>query len=163
MSFVPKMEQLCGLSYEVAECYGKPHIGAHYAGGGVRSHKKDDFACCAICGRPVGSVHHNPPLSKGHMFLLRTKWGQFVHKPALIALCGSGTTGCHDGFHGGARYRAHWVWDCDEYAEMWWSGEFLKSMRPHDPRLYKYGRWVIHDARTGADIEYRGKGRLWSS
>lgn len=157
MSFTPRMEQLCGLSYDVAECYGKPHIMAFYASSSVKSHKKEPDAVCAICRRQVGSVHHNPPLSRGHVFLLKTQWGQFVLKPALFALCGTGTTGCHNGFHGGARYKATWVWDSDEYAEKWWSGEFLKDIEPHSNQLFKYGKWVIHDARTGEDIEYRGR------
>ena len=156
MSYRPDKEQLDGLSYEVAECYGKPHIMAHYHGRGVKTHRKDSDAVCAICRRKVGSVHHNPPLSKGHVFVLRTPIGQFVLKPSLFSLCGSGTTGCHDGFHGDARYEPRWIWDDDEYAEKWWSGWFLSHfIEPHDEKLYRYGRWVIRDSKTGQDIEYR--------
>ena len=144
-----------GVSYEVAECYGKPHIGAFYSGSGVKSHKREEGAICAVCGRPATNAHHNPQLSKGDIFLLITKWGRFALKPALIAVCGSGTTGCHNGFHGGARFKARWVWDSDEYAEMWWEGEFLKRMRPHSKELYLYGKWVIEDRVTGAVIEHR--------
>ncbi len=153
MSFTPSMDQLCGLSLEVAERYGKPHVGAFYAGSGVKTHKRRGDARCAVCGRPVGSVHHEPPLSRGHVFLLRTKWGQFVLKPSLFALCGSGTTGCHNDFHGGARFKPYWVWRSDEFAEMWWDGTLLKTIHPHSPELYEYGYWRIHDARTGRDIE----------
>ena len=163
MSFAPERSQLCGLSYEVAECYGKPHINAYYLASGVKSHRAEPDALCAVCRKPAESVHHIPPLSKGRIFLLKTKWGQFVLKPSLFALCGSGTTGCHNGFHGGARYRATWAWDSDEYAEMWWSGEFLKDMRPHSPGLYAYGKWVIHDRRTGKDFEYRGEEDTWQA
>lgn len=163
MTFTPTMDQLCGLPREIAECYGKPHIMAHYASGGVKSHKPDEGAVCAVCRQRVGSVHHNPPLSRGRVFVLRSEWGQFVLKPSLIALCGSGTTGCHNGFHGGARYRAYWIWDSDEYAEKWWSGEFLKDMSPHDPALYRFGKWLIHDARNDKDFEYRGGDGPWRS
>ena len=161
MSYVPGAEKLCGLPYDVAECYGKPHIMAFYSGGSVYTHKRERDAVCAICRQRVGSVHHNPPLSKGRMFLLRTKWGQFALKPALFALCGTGTTGCHNGFHGGARYKATWEWDSDEYAEMWWEGELLKEYQPHSRELYQFGCWVIHDARTGKDFRYRGEALGW--
>lgn len=153
MSFVPRREQLGGLSLDVAECYGKPHLGAFYSTESVKSHKRLEGASCAICGKPVQSVHHNPPLSKGHIFLLRTKWGAFVLKPALFALCGTGTTGCHNEFHGGAHFKATWVWRNDDCAELWWSGELLKQMEPHSPRLYEYGYWNVHDARTGIDLK----------
>ena len=153
--FVPTMGQLQGLSYEVAECYGKPHIGCHYQGESVKSHKRDADALCAICHMPATNAHHNPPLSKGTVFLLITDWGRFVLKPSLIAVCGSGTTGCHNWFHGGARLKARWVWDSDEYAEMWWNGEFLKRMAPHSKELYRYGKWVMQDTLTGEFREHR--------
>ena len=156
MSFTPTREQLCGLSREVAERYGKPHVGAFYATSGVKSHKKEPDAYCAICGKRVSSVHHEPPLSRGHIFLLKTPVGRFVLKPSLFALCGSGTTGCHNDFHGGSRFKPYWEWYSDEYAEQWWSGELLKKFAPHSPLLYNYGYWRIHDARTGRDIEIRG-------
>lgn len=157
MSFRPTTKQLCGLSYEVAECYGKPHVGAFYAGSSVKSHRSEDGACCAVCGGRVGSVHHHPPLSKGKAFRLRTAAGQFALRPSLIALCGSGTTGCHNGFHGGARYKATWAWDSDDAAEKWWSGYLLThGFAPHDPMLYCLGRWVICDASRGVSFEIRG-------
>ena len=153
--FVPHSRQLRGLSYEVAECYGKPHIMARYDGSSVKSHRREEDAVCVVCGRPATNAHHNPPLSKGDVFLLMTGWGRFVLKPALIAVCGSGTTGCHNGFHGGARFKARWVWDSDESAEKWWNGEFLKEMPPHSNKLYRYGCWRISDSRTGRETEYR--------
>jgi len=144
-----------GLSYDVAECYGKPHIRAYYEGKGVKTHRRENGAFCVICGKPATNAHHNPPISKGDVFLLMTKWGQFVLKPSLIAVCGSGTTGCHNGFHGGARYKARWVWDSDEFARMWWEGEFLKRMAPHSKALYRYGKWAISDSVSGAVREFR--------
>lgn len=89
MSFTPSTQQLCGLSLDVAELYGKPHIGAHYEGKSVKSHKKDDDSTCLICSKTVQSVHHAPPLSKGHKFTLKTPNGVFELKPSLFALCGA--------------------------------------------------------------------------
>jgi len=155
MSWTPTRAQLGGLSLDVAECYGKPHIGAHYTNSHVKSHKPDWDAVCAVCRRRIGSVHHIPPLSKGHTFTMKTPVGQFVLRPSLFALCGNGTMGCHNGFHGGALYKARWKWDSDEYARMWWEGEFLRRMRPHSRELYRYGCWVIEDIRNGWSIEVR--------
>ena len=155
MSFTPEREKLRGLSLEVAECYGKPHIHALYVSESVMSHTLTECAVCACCGKRARNVHHQPPLSKGRTFLLMTEWGRFVLKPALFALCGSGTMGCHNGFHGGARFKARWVWDTDEHARMWWSGELLKSIPAHSPILYRYGRWVIRDRKAGRTYEYR--------
>lgn len=60
---------------------------------------------CIVCGRPHPNLHHMPPIGSGR----RSEW-----KGALLALCGSGTTGCHGAFHAGElelRYmdgRWHW-------------------------------------------------------
>lgn len=153
--FRPQANQLSGLSYRVAELYGKPHIQAHYKNANVKSNTLDEDACCVICGARATNSHHTPPLSKGRTFLLRTYWGQFILKPALFAVCGSGTTGCHNDFHGGARYRPEWVWYEDEYAEMWWDGTFLRRHAPHGDWLYNYGFWRIHDLDTNKKIEIR--------
>lgn len=153
MSFTPPASQLRGLSLDVAELYGKPHIGAHYEGKSVKSHKRDDDSACLICGKAVRSVHHVPPLSKGHEFTLRTPNGVFELRPSLFALCGSGTTGCHNDFHGGARFVPEWVWHTDADAEAWWRGEILRRFKPHSPMLYAFGFWRIHDRKTGKHIE----------
>ena len=86
-------------------------------------------------------------------FALVTPRGTWRLRSPLIALCGSGTTGCHDGFHGGARYRPEWVWDEPEFEEAWWDGTLLCEHEPHDPALYGYGHWAIADTKTGRTIE----------
>ena len=64
-----------------------------------------DLGRCFWCGRPLGdalNVHHR---------LLRSH-GTDNRAGNLIALCGSGTTGCHGGVHrevGKARRRGHIV------------------------------------------------------
>lgn len=156
MSFAIPQSQLRGLSIPKAELYGKPHVGAHYEGNGVKSHKADEGARCLVCHAQSQSVHHAPPLSVGREFALVTDNGIFVLKPSLFALCGSGTTGCHNGFHGGARFVPEWVWRSDEAACAWWSGELLARMEPHSPELYDYGFWSIHDKVYGFCIEVRG-------
>lgn len=155
MSYTPPRELLRGMSLQHAELYGKPHIGAEYMGEGVKSHRAWQGAVCAVCGRPATNVHHVSPLSRGKTFRLETQVGVWELKPALFALCGTGTTGCHNGFHGGARLKAEWVWDNDRDAEEWWRGELLLRMRPHDPMLYLYGWWEITDLKTGAVRQVR--------
>lgn len=157
MRFAPEMRQLRGLSAEVAELYGKPHLGARYRGGGAsaKAYRLEDGARCAVCRRPATNAHHVPPLSKGRGFRLVAPAGEWLLRPSLFALCGSGTTGCHDGFHGGARYVARWVWDAAEFERQWWDGELLGRHPPHDPALYLYGRWEIEDIKTGKAITIR--------
>ena len=155
MSYTPPRELLRGMSLQHAELYGKPHIGAHYMGADVKSHKALQGALCAVCGRPATNVHHVSPLSRGKTFRLETQVGNWDLKPALFALCGSGTTGCHNGFHGGARFKAEWVWDNDHEAEEWWSGRLLLMMMPHDPLLYLSGCWEITDLKTGTVRQVR--------
>lgn len=150
MSYTPPRERLRGLSLQSAELYGKPGWNAFYANGSVKSHKAIEPATCMCCGRPATNVHHVSPLSRGKSFRLVTPNGKWILKPALFALCGSGTTGCHNGFHGGARFRAEWVWRDDEYARAWWDGQLLRFMEPHSQRLYLYGSWRIHDAVSGS-------------
>lgn len=152
-------EQLRGLPYEEAQKFGMPHVGCFYAGESVKSHRRVDEAACCVCGAPASNAHHDPPLGMGgknRSFLLVTKMGKFVLKPALFAVCGSGTTGCHDGFHGGSRYRARWVWGSPEYGELWWSGYWLShGIDPHSPVLYELGHWEIADKRDGSKTEVR--------
>lgn len=149
---MPTRVQLQGLSIEKAERYGKPSCGAYYRTGSVKSHAPlSRYQRCVVCGRPCTNVHHEPPL----------RWGQglrfvdpngipymsgdqpIVLRPALFALCGSGTTGCHNGFHGGARYFPRWVWDSNQYGHDWWNGLMLDIIG--QPTLYEYGHWEITD------------------
>lgn len=86
---------------------------------------------------------------------------RYTHGKAYEALsprccvCGSGTTGCHDKFHGGARLKAEWAWRSKVYEEAWWSGELLEVYEPHSPGLYEYGYWLITD-RDGNEMIREG-------
>ena len=146
---------LKGTSYQAARLYGMPHVSARYFGEGVNRYRHDDDAVCPVCGRRAYNAHHEPPKSKGHVFALRTEWGSFCLRPALIALCGSGTTGCHGLRHSG-RLSIDWVWDDPADEEGWVNGFLLShGFVPHDPRLYGLGRWVF--ALDGEEVaEWRG-------
>lgn len=156
MSYTPPASQLRGLSVDAAELYGKPHLNARYLGIGssARAYRIDDGARCAICRRPATNAHHVPPLSKGQGFRLVTPRGDWLLRPSLFALCGSGTTGCHNGFHGGARFVPRWVWIDDRRAEAWWDGTILSLLEPHDPGIYAYGHWLVEDRLTGAKFRF---------
>lgn len=149
MSYVPTARKLHGFPYQVAECYGKPHFLCSYTGKGVNSHRLFEGATCMCCGRMATNAHHWPP-KKNPTFTL----DGLALKPALFALCGSGTTGCHDGWHGGARYKALWRWDCDGYAYEWWEGDMF-DLPPHDQGLYNYGCWEVYDLSDGRIWEVR--------
>lgn len=148
MTYVPETFQLKGLSIEKAELYGKPHIGAFYEGSGISTNRLTEGARCMVCGRPATNSHHVPPRSRG-TFTLSTERGDYELKPSLFALCGSGTTGCHNGFHGGARFFPEWAWNTPEAAESWWTGELLSMFEPHSTLLYAFGHWRVHDRQTG--------------
>lgn len=141
MSYVPPASLLRGLSVSTAQKFGMPNIGAHYIGGGVRSTRLDEDALCAFCRRPAANAHHVPNVGMGGRNKGFTLHGHWL-RPALIALCGSGTTGCHGECHGGLM-RIEWAWDSDEYAEAWWSGELLYRYGPANPKLYELGGWEI--------------------
>ena len=101
------------------------------------------------------SCHHVVPRGRGERFDLATPNGTWSLRSPLFALCGSGTTGCHDGFHGGARFVPRWVWDNIQFEQQWWDGQLLKLFPPHHPGLYDYGRWEIEDRETGMIITIR--------
>lgn len=154
MSYVPPASLLHGLSVEKASLYGMPHIGASYTAGDVNAYRKDDRATCPVCGRFATNVHHHPAKGACPYFTLQTDWGLFVLKPALIAMCGSGTTGCHGDVHQ-RKVEIVWEWDDDGSAEAWWSGHLLAhGYAPHDPRLYDLGRYRI--TAGGKSIVVRG-------
>lgn len=149
---MPTMTQLRGLSLERAEVYGKPHVGARYTHGD--RYERTSERCC-ICRRPATNCHHVVPRGVGDRFPLVTPDRTWLLRSPLFALCGSGTTGCHDGFHGGARYRARWKWDDPQYERWWWDGILLEQFGPHSPKLYAFGCWEIGDRATGRSFEIR--------
>jgi len=152
MTFTPERSQLRGLSVETASLYGMPSIGCRYIRDDIRGTSIEDTARCACCGAPAANAHHEPPRSKG-TFLMATQMGTFVLYPALIALCGSGTQGCHGKRHNG-RLRIRWEWDSDGNAEKWWSGFWLShGYEPHSPRLFELGRYVFD--LEGREMEVR--------
>lgn len=157
MSYTPPSMLLHGVPLAVAECYGKPHIGARYRVKGfdygrkaalraAHSHELIEGARCACCGRIATNAHHYPPL--GTAITFEHPSGE-VLRPSLIAVCGSGTTGCHNGWHGGARFRALWRWDSDEFARAWWEGDLLEAEGAHSPSLYSFGCWEFYDVEQG--------------
>lgn len=135
---------LRGTPYRQAVCMGMPHVHAHYNGPEARDCVRDRDAECAVCRRPATNVHHEPPLGMGGgngTFTLTTPRGTWELRPALIALCGSGTDGCHGKRHDGL-LRFEWLWTDRSHEEKWWEGEFLsQGFEPHDPRLLDYGGW----------------------
>lgn len=173
------------ISREKAVNYGMPNIGARYRSDYIRSHtiveNEEGWTPCAICGRPAGSVHHLPPISASSAkddngekhpgsLLLPTKYGRFVLKPALVALCGNGTMGCHGMIHSGKAFM-QWEFDSEAYEELWFDGWFLshgidgyietrdghitcRPIAPHSSQLYRIGRWKI--TVNGRTWEYRG-------
>ena len=168
--------QLRGLPYETAKLYGMPNIGAWYATEDVRDYVLSDLSSCAICGRQANNVHHEPPRGrslcvddegKKHpgSFLLATPVGKFVLLPALIAMCGSGTTGCHGQRHGG-NISIRWEWDSEEEERKWWDGTYLsRGLHPNCSWLFEHGRYAMR-RRDGsglwtAEWSYRGDGTLW--
>ena len=145
--------QLRGLPYETAKLYGMPCIGARYTADDVRKYRRDPLAPCAICGALSNSTHHEPPRGATKAkhdgkvypgsFLLCTPMGKFVLKPALFAMCGDGTRGCH-GMRTENGLRIRWEWDSDEEERRWWDGWYLShGYAPHDERLFRHGRYVI--------------------
>lgn len=140
-------DQLYGLSLPTAERYGKPHWMAHYMSGNPTARSVDRYvmeedATCIVCGKRATNVHHEPPKGKARTFPLATDRGLWVLRPALLAVCGSGTTGCHGDIHT-HRIGVEWVWDEPGIEEAWWDGSLLESSEPHSPILYEVGFWRI--------------------
>lgn len=136
---------LHGVPYERASLYGMPHIGALYRGKAARL---EDGAPCTCCGAPASNAHHMAPKGMaggGGVFALRTKWGTFALRSPLMAVCGSGCTGCHGKFPPqGFELDVRWAWDDEESERLWWSGWMLAhGMAPHSPDLYLLGRYEI--------------------
>ena len=155
MSFVPDSSQLRGLSFPKASLYGMPHIGAKYWKEEMDATKwTGDYRQCACCGKVGGqhNRHHEPPRSNG-TFLLETPRGKFVLFPALIDLCGSGTTGCH-GKRTNGILKISWSWYEEEFAEAWWDGSLLSKPyhEPHGNWLWDYGRYVFEMDGKGWEV-----------
>ena len=127
---------LHGWSYEAAKCMGMPHFMARYTSGDYRKYKKDQDAECMVCGRPATDVHHQP---FREYFELRTGWGTFVLKPALITLCRE----CHEKVEH-SEISIKWEWDSDEYEERWWNGDLLAHcFNAHSKALSELGGWHV--------------------
>lgn len=145
--------QLRGLSYEKASLYGMPNIGAHYVREDVTCYEHDSYVPCPVCGKPSANVHHEPPRGASRAldgarkvpgaFLLETPMGKFVLLPALICLCGTGTTGCHGDRHSG-KLSIRWQWLSEEWERDWWNGKLLShGLPPNGDWLYDYGYYVF--------------------
>ena len=152
-AYVPPAELLRGLSVSTAQMFGMPNAGAHYAGRGVRTNRLDDEALCAFCRRPATNAHHVPAVGMGARNATFTLHG-YELRPALIALCGSGTTGCHGDCHSG-RMRIDWVWDSGEFMRDWWEGRLLREFGPASPMLYEFGHWEIRKDGVGRVLRLR--------
>lgn len=131
--------------------YGLPHVDCYYKNDSVNSNRLIEGAVCMCCGRFATNAHHYPPKGTAPV---RHRNGLTL-RPALFAVCGSGTTGCHDGWHGGARYEAWWEWDTEDYKRQWEDGTLLKEYGAHNPKLYNFGCWVIHDKKSSYTWEVR--------
>lgn len=152
MIYTPPYAQLRGLSREKVDLYGKPNIGAAYTANKISATRLDDRATCTVCKSRIATNAHHVP-SRGYLpqgWDLVTRNGIWHLKPALIALCGSGTTGCHGAFHSGV-LKIRWEWNSEADGVAWWSGEILKDIEPHSPKLFNFGYYVI--ARTATNRE----------
>lgn len=153
MSYVPPASLLRGLSVESATCFGMPCVGASYTGPGVRGTRLEDGARCAFCGRPATNAHHVPPVGMGGRNARFTLHGHRL-RPALVAVCGSGTTGCHGLVHQ-RRLAIRWLWDDDRCAEAWWGGELLERFGAGSERLFDFGHWELSGRGPSPKIIYR--------
>lgn len=146
----PTARQLHGWSLDDAECMGKPGFGAQYTSKSGLARYARTAMCCTICGREAISTHHQP---YRQTFEMVTPNGIWTLRPALIALCGTGTMGCHgDVEHN--RIRIRWKWFTEEAETRWWNGELLAEYGPESVQLYRYGCWDI-ELEDGTHLERR--------
>lgn len=137
----PTFRYPLGLSRARAELYGKPHVGAAYTSG---ERYRLTSERCAVCGRFATNSHHVARRSWATEMPLETPKGAWALRSPLMAVCGSGTCGCHGKLHNGG-LTIEWEWDEPDYERAWWDGELLLLHDPHSPALYRYGQWAIHD------------------
>ena len=142
----PPMSLLRGLPVETAAKFGMPCWQARYTGRGARRYRLDDGARCLACGRPASNCHHEPHLGMGGRNASFELHGVEL-RPALIALCGSGTTGCHGAVHSG-RMSLSWRWADEASAEAWWRGDLLGMAGSRE--LYRLGGWEVSRGRVRA-------------
>ena len=140
-----------GLSRSRAELFGKPNVGAEYVGRERYVHTADR---CPVCGAPAGSVHHLCPRGTARSIEIVGPDGPTLLRSSLVALCGSGTTGCHGRMHS-RELEVEWEWYRPAYEAMWWDGLLLASVEPHSNDLYRYGCWAIRDRDTHSVLRIR--------
>ena len=148
------------IAYERAELYGKPHIGeAFYPDERTRLGHLQPDALCAICGRLATNAHHIVPKGMGGgsaILSVPYKEGAYKLRSPLMAVCGMGnSSGCHRKLHD-RDIEVRWEWDEDKYREWWWKGHFFEKMKPHDDRLYLFGRYILQTPEK--TWEWRGHG-----
>lgn len=144
---MPSRDQLHGLAHSIAECFGKPHWQARYLSESptkpsVDRYVLDEDATCIVCGKRATNAHHCPPKGIMRIFPLGTERGLWLLRPALLAVCGSGTTGCHGAIHSGY-LKIEWAWDHEGFEDAWWEGSLLDATTPSSPDLYECGFWRI--------------------
>lgn len=153
----PSREQLHGLAHPVAECFGKPHWQARYLSAeptkpSVDRYALEEDACCIVCGKRATNSHHNPRKGVMRIFPMGTERGLWLLRPALLAVCGSGTAGCHRAIHEGL-LKIEWAWDHEGFEDAWWDGSLLESSKPHSASLYECGFWrITSDGKTVREV-----------
>jgi hypothetical protein len=140
--YIPESSVLRGLTVSSAQKFGMPNVGAFYTGRGVHTNRLEEGATCAICGAMATNSHHEPQLGMGCRNASFRLHGR-VLTPALIALCGSGSTGCHGRVHSGS-YRIEWEWDDPETEAAWFDGRMPEEAYRHDKRMFWFGHWAVY-------------------
>lgn len=140
-----------GLSAEELNGIGKPCVGARYTSYRGDGHELLDGAVCAVCGKPATNAHHVPAKGMGGGRRL-VRVGGVPMRPALIALCGSGTTGCHGLAHQ-RRIRFEWRWDDARFERAFLRGEVPPAL------MTLTGRWYVTDGSSSFPLLGQTEGR----
>ena len=148
--------------------YGLPHIGATYIPGWTKKKRNYDRVsdmCQVCCQARATSTHHIIPIGMGgrqsakriaidRAFcesyssvqapeIISTSMGNFEVYTPLIAVCGTGTIGCHGDFEE-HRIRIEWVWRDELCKTLWESGWILShGYQPNSERLFEFGYYRI--------------------